>query len=106
MGVGYSFPTILQGQARALGKPQPPAFVMKAVNPLQAKKVSNRQDGRQQPRPAKQSGRQRSEFRALEMLEDRRMMSVTWVPWATILGQDKVVANYPWLTGGGNGVAV
>jgi hypothetical protein len=47
-----------------------------------------------------------STFRPLEMLEDRRMMAITWIPWATILGQDKVAANYPWLDGGGNGVAV
>src|SRR5436305_1989016 len=47
-----------------------------------------------------------SGFRPLEMLEDRRMMAASWGPWPVLLGQDKVVANYPWLTGTGFGVAV
>jgi hypothetical protein len=33
-------------------------------------------------------------------------MAVTWGFWPAILGQDKVVANYPWLDGTGHGVAI
>jgi len=43
----------------------------------------------------------------LEVLEDRRLMSSTlWGAWPTLLGQDKLVAAYPWLNGNGFGVAV
>src|SRR3954452_16206672 len=46
-------------------------------------------------------------FRALETLEERRLMAAApWGAWPILLGQDKVVANYPWLTGNGFGVAV
>jgi hypothetical protein len=38
----------------------------------------------------------------LEALEDRRMM----VYWPGFVGMDAVFKQYPWLTGGGNGVAV
>lgn len=33
-------------------------------------------------------------------------MTVTWGFWPTLLGQDKVAANYPWLDGSGHGVAI
>jgi hypothetical protein len=42
----------------------------------------------------------------LEALEDRRLMAVTWGFWPSLIGQDKVVQNYPWLNGSGFGVAV
>jgi hypothetical protein len=43
----------------------------------------------------------------LEGLEERRLMAATaWGAWPVLLGQDKVVAAYPWLTGDGFGVAV
>ena len=47
-----------------------------------------------------------SQSNSLEALEDRRLMAVTWGFWPTLLGQDKLVANYPWLNGDGHGVAV
>jgi hypothetical protein len=47
----------------------------------------------------------------LESLEDRRLMAVTptaapWGFWPNYLGLAKTVQNYPWLDGGGQGVAV
>src|SRR5260221_5887716 len=48
-----------------------------------------------------------SSFSPLEALEGRQMMAATpWGAWPVLLGQDKVVANYPWLNGDGFGVAV
>jgi hypothetical protein len=49
--------------------------------------------------------RHRCSYR-LEALEDRRLMATTWGFWPTLLGQDKVVQNYPWLDGTGHGVAI
>src|SRR4051812_18491773 len=43
-----------------------------------------------------------SQFSQFEGLEDRRLM----VYWPGFVGMDKVIAQYPWLDGGGNGVAV
>jgi hypothetical protein len=47
-----------------------------------------------------------SQIHRLEALEDRRLMTTTWGYWPTLLEQDKLVQNYPWLTGSGFGVAV
>ncbi|MDB5324322.1 MAG: exported protein of unknown function [Phycisphaerales bacterium] len=48
-----------------------------------------------------------SQFQPLETLEDRRLMSTTpWGAWPILLGQDKLVAAYPWLTGDKFNVAV
>jgi hypothetical protein len=50
----------------------------------------------------KQSNASRSPATTLEDLEDRRMM----VYWPGFVGMDAVFKQYPWLTGGGNAVAV
>src|SRR3954447_6003484 len=44
----------------------------------------------------------------LEPLEPRQLMAITapWGFWPTATGQAKVAQVYPWLDGGGNGVAV
>src|SRR5258706_10967264 len=48
-----------------------------------------------------------SSFRPLESLEERRLMAAApWGAWPVLLGQDKVVANYPWLTGSGFNIGV
>jgi hypothetical protein len=50
----------------------------------------------------KQSNAATSPVTNLEVLEDRRLM----VYWPGFVGMDSVFQQYPWLTGGGNGVAV
>jgi len=48
-----------------------------------------------------------SSFSPLEALEGRQLMAAApWGPWPVLLGQDKLVANYPWLNGTGFNVAV
>jgi subtilisin family serine protease len=42
----------------------------------------------------------------MEALEPRRLLSVTWVPYAQLIGQDQAVANFPKLNGKGIGVAI
>jgi hypothetical protein len=43
----------------------------------------------------------------LETLEERRLMATApWGNWPVFLGMDRVVQDYPWLNGGGRGVAV
>lgn len=48
-----------------------------------------------------------SSFSPLEALEARQLMAAApWGAWPVLLGQDKLVAAYPWLTGAGFNVGV